>query len=92
MTESEDSIESYWEVARPHLVERARLRRQYQEDIKLAIINHYIGRCETEKFKSIRDEGYRITENQPLYNRGYVKLEHRMMSSNGYKFKNRRGH
>ena len=27
MTESEDSIESYWEVIRPHLIERARQRR-----------------------------------------------------------------
>lgn len=27
MSESEDSIESYWDVIRPHLIERARQRR-----------------------------------------------------------------
>jgi hypothetical protein len=27
MTESEDNIESYWEVVRPHLIEKARQRR-----------------------------------------------------------------
>jgi hypothetical protein len=48
MTESEDSIESYWEVVRPHLIERARQRRA-------ALLKNILGEHPIKTYKIIKE-------------------------------------
>jgi hypothetical protein len=63
VTESEDSIESYWEVVRPHLIEKARQRRAalLKNTLKEHPIKTYkiIRECDTcEIYKELGSDGY----------------------------------
>ena len=75
MTESEDSIESYWEVIRPHLIERARLQKLYQER----------GARKHEDCIDIFTQGYLKERNKNFYK----VIEERIMNNNGYEKLNR---
>jgi hypothetical protein len=66
MTESEDSIESYWEVVRPHLIEKARQQRaalikntldRYPKMIKTYKIIRELDTCEI--YKELISDGYK---------------------------------
>jgi hypothetical protein len=83
LTESEDSIESYWEVIRPHLIERARQRKLLAErdahrhsDILESFIKTYE--------KKNKDDFFKIIESRIMDNRIYEGVDRVL---DGYRIK-----